>query len=87
MTHDGKPWCETYGCPPAEFDRDFADRVAQRVAELPNRTSPDDWPEAMLVTAEELIFIINSEFALLAERENGERDAEHRFNDDPHRHQ
>lgn len=37
---------------------DFADAVCLRVAELPNRTSPDDWPEAMLVTANELELII-----------------------------
>lgn len=30
------------------------DRIIQQVAELPDRTSPDDWPEAMLVTADEL---------------------------------
>lgn len=32
----------------------LADRVVQMVAELPDRTSPEDWPEAMLVTADEL---------------------------------
>lgn len=32
--------------------------VIQRVAELPDRTSPDDWPEAMLVTADELRAIL-----------------------------
>jgi hypothetical protein len=30
------------------------------VAELPDRTSPDDWPEAMLVTSEELRAIVLS---------------------------
>lgn len=30
------------------------DKIIQRVAELPDRTSPDDWPEAMLVTSDEL---------------------------------
>lgn len=38
-----------------------ADRIIQRVAELPDRTSPDDWPEAMLVTSEELRDIIEDE--------------------------
>ena len=28
--------------------------VVLSVSELPDRTSPDDWPDAMLVTAEEL---------------------------------
>lgn len=36
-------------------------RVSQRVAELPDRTSPDDWPEAMLVTATELESILSEE--------------------------
>lgn len=31
-----------------------AREIIQTVAELPDRTSPDDWPEAMLVTADEL---------------------------------
>jgi hypothetical protein len=30
------------------------DAIVQSVAELPDRTSPVDWPEAMLVTADEL---------------------------------
>ncbi|RYF81150.1 MAG: hypothetical protein EOO29_11460 [Comamonadaceae bacterium] len=33
-------------------------RVCQRVAELPNRDSPPDWPAAMLVTHEELASIV-----------------------------
>lgn len=36
----------------------IADRIVTDVAELPDRTSPDDWPEAMLVTAEELRLIV-----------------------------
>lgn len=46
---------------PVYIDPGFAARVAKRVAELSGRSSPDDWPEAMLVTADELIFIISSE--------------------------
>lgn len=38
-------------------------RIVQRVAELPDRTSPDDWPDAMLVTADELSQIISEEWA------------------------
>lgn len=34
--------------------------VIRDVAELPDRTSPSDWPDAMLVTAEELREIIES---------------------------
>ena len=32
----------------------FTAKLVQDVCELPDRTSPDDWPEAMLVTGEEL---------------------------------
>lgn len=32
--------------------------IIQRVAELPDRSSPDEWPEAMLVTADELGAIV-----------------------------
>lgn len=39
------------------------DRVLQRVAELPDRTSPDDWPDAMLVTQDELRHILADELA------------------------
>lgn len=34
------------------------DNVIRDVAELPDRTSPEDWPEAMLVTADELRMIL-----------------------------
>lgn len=40
----------------------IATAVVKRVAELPDRSSPDNWPEAMLVTSEELHRIIMSEF-------------------------
>jgi hypothetical protein len=30
------------------------DQIVRAVAELPDRNSPEDWPEAMLVTADEL---------------------------------
>jgi hypothetical protein len=41
---------------------DLVARIIKRVAELPNRSSPDDWPEAMLVTGDELASILNDEF-------------------------
>jgi len=41
--------------------RALIDRIVQRVAELPDRTSPDDWPEAMLVSASELECILYDE--------------------------
>jgi hypothetical protein len=46
--------------PPADPRQplDWKDAVVQAVAELPDRTSPDDWPEAMLVTADELRAIL-----------------------------
>ena len=40
--------------------------VLYDVANLPDRSSPDDWPEAMLVTEKELKQILLD--ALLAER-------------------
>jgi hypothetical protein len=45
--------------------RQMIDDVVQRVAELPDRDSPDDWPEAMLVTADELRTILLEEFSRL----------------------
>ena len=39
--------------------------VCRDVAELPDRNSPEDWPEAMLVTANELEEIILSKFVRL----------------------
>lgn len=44
--------------PRPESARAIAEQVVQRVAELPDRTSPDDWPEVMLVTSEELTAIV-----------------------------
>jgi hypothetical protein len=42
---------------------DIAGNIIKRVAELPDRSSPDYWPDAMLVTADELKFILLSEFS------------------------
>lgn len=39
----------------------FANCICLRVAELPDRTSPEDWPEAMLVTGDELAQIVEDE--------------------------
>jgi G3E family GTPase len=44
-----------------ESDTDLAANICKRVAELPDRSSPDDWPEAMLVTHDELEFIVVDE--------------------------
>ena len=40
----------------------IATAIVKRVAELPDRSSPDDWPEAMLVTSVELHQIVLDEF-------------------------
>ena len=40
-----------------------ADKIVREVAELPDRTSPADCPEMMMVTAEELKGIIKSALA------------------------
>ena len=37
---------------------EWIDNVLRDVAELPDRNSPEDWPEAMLVTGDELRQII-----------------------------
>jgi hypothetical protein len=37
----------------------FIGNVIRDVAELPDRNSPEDWPEAMLVTSNELRAIIS----------------------------
>ena len=48
----------------AETPREgVVERCIQRVAELRDRTSPDDWPEVMLVTADELADILREELA------------------------
>lgn len=44
--------------PLEEIATDVADRVCQMVTELPDRTSPDDQPEMMLVTGQELHDIV-----------------------------
>ena len=44
---------------------DFIDLIVRDVAELPGRDSPEDWPEAMLVTASELRGIIEQRLAEL----------------------
>jgi hypothetical protein len=51
----------SHALPVTMWDR-IATAVVKRVAELPDRSSPDDWPDAMLVTSEELHRIIMSEF-------------------------
>jgi hypothetical protein len=38
------------------------DLIVQDICELPDRSSPDDWPEAMLVTPDELRRIVVSRF-------------------------
>lgn len=47
--------------PPQWAVRYAIDRIIGAVAELPDRTSPDDWPDAMLVTADELRAIVTAE--------------------------
>ena len=47
----------------------IADRICLDVAELPDRTSPDDWPDAMLVESDELRAIV-----FMAIREESERE-------------
>ncbi len=48
--------------------RGVVDGIVLAIAELPDRNSPEDWPEAMLVTADELTRIVG---AALTESRNG----------------
>ena len=43
---------------PKRWAMQFGVDIAVAVSELPDRTSPDDWPEAMLVTASEISAIV-----------------------------
>lgn len=43
-----------YGKPLKEMKMDWIDEVIRDVAELPDRSSPSDWADAMLVTVDEL---------------------------------
>lgn len=54
---------------------DVAERVVLDVSELPDRTSPADWPDAMLVTADELHAIVaeHATAAIAAMRPESER--------------
>lgn len=56
--------CTASAIAPKELSR----RIALRVAEIPDRTSPDDQPEMMLVTPEELRRIVEDEFESLGEK-------------------
>lgn len=42
---------------------EVVEEILRGVAELPDRTSPDDWPEAMLVTHDELESIVRAALA------------------------
>ena len=57
---------------------DIAVAIVKRVSELSDRSSPDDWPEAMLVTSKELAFIVSEEVgqAIAEEREECAKIAE-----------
>jgi hypothetical protein len=44
-------------------DEAMVSEIVREVAELPDRDSPEDWPEAMLVTAAELTEILTAALA------------------------
>lgn len=46
--------------------RELADKLVLDVCELPDRTSPEDWPEALLVTSEELHAMAMTAFETVA---------------------
>lgn len=58
---------EHYGPTPNEDDWKRAAKICREVAELPDRTSPDDNADFMLVTAEELSSILAEAFAEIRE--------------------
>ena len=57
---DHPPGTKLYaGAPPASGQGEaLASLIVRDVAELPDRNSPEDWPEAMIVTGEELRSIV-----------------------------
>lgn len=61
FTADVVSWCSLQVAQQAALDDDcLINQIIRDVAELPDRTSPDDWPEALLVTATELRKILAS---------------------------
>jgi hypothetical protein len=48
------------GVPYIPADGDTIDRIIRDIAELPDRNSPEDWPEAMLVTGDEMEAFLKS---------------------------
>lgn len=50
----------------------IATTVCRQVAELPDRNSPEDWPEAMLVTADELHMIVREALGAAAPAQEAE---------------
>lgn len=50
----------------------IATAACRRVAELPDRDSPTDWPEAMLVTEQELHMIVRESVIAAQEAQGGE---------------
>lgn len=53
----------------------LAEQIVREVAELPDRTSPDDWPEAMLVTGDELLAIVVAALASTVQPEQEDEEA------------
>lgn len=51
--------------PNTTADKLAIEQIIRDVAELPDRTSPDDWPEVMLVTADELTIILERALAAI----------------------
>lgn len=60
------PWSSETATEQQGQAQGVVDGIVRAVAELPDRNSPEDWPEAMLVTADELTRIVGA--ALTGER-------------------
>lgn len=63
---------------PNEDDWVRAAKICREVAELPDRTSPDENADFMLVTGDELQPMLAAEFALMRLECEGEREARHK---------
>jgi hypothetical protein len=66
LSKDAHMDCYQYGSAPVtghKLTRETITKIVRDVAELPDRTSPDDQPDMMLVTAEELQIILARHFS------------------------
>lgn len=82
IAYSGEDFCITHGrehmrsqmgnpipfCQICENEQQFVNSVISDVAELPDRNSPEDEPDMMLVTAEELKTILRERLSEISSR-------------------